>query len=75
VVLVFPFSALLGDVDLEHRVRKDEIIQMTEQRRLFGRWFLFDFLDQDGQSHRVELCPKRWRQFKEALGNVGVSQE
>ncbi|MCZ6877549.1 MAG: hypothetical protein O7G29_05345, partial [Acidobacteria bacterium] len=75
VVLVFPFSAFAEYVDLEHRVRKDDIIQMTERRIFFVRWFLIDFLGQDGQSHRVELCPKRWREFKEALGKVGISQE
>ncbi len=74
VVPVFPFSALAKYSDLEHRVRKEDITQVTERRQLFIRSFLIDFLDQDGQSHRIQIHPRRWRQFKEALGNVGEGE-
>ncbi len=74
VVLVFPFSALAELTDLEHRVRKDDITRVTERRHFFVRWFLIDFLDQEGQRHRVDLRPRRWRQFKEALGNAGEAE-
>ncbi|MCZ6877421.1 MAG: hypothetical protein O7G29_04690 [Acidobacteria bacterium] len=75
VVPVFPFSALAELTDLEHRVRKDDITRVTERRHFFVRSFLIDFLDQEGQSHRVDLRPRRWRQFKAALGYVGISTE
>ena len=75
VVPFFPFSALAELTDLEHRVRKVDITQIKERRQFFIRSFLIDFLDQDGQSHRVQIYPRRWRQFKEALGYVGISTE
>jgi len=74
VVPFFPFSALAELMDLEHRVRKDDITKVTERRIFFVRSFLIDFLDQDGQSHRVQIYPRRWRQFKAALGNVGEGE-
>ena len=74
VVPFFPFSALAEYSDLEHRVRKEDITQVTERRLFIVRSFLIDFLDQDGQGHRVELLPKRWRKFKAALGEVGESK-
>jgi hypothetical protein len=73
IVPLFPFSAFAEQFDLEHRILKRRITEITEHCSFWGRSFLVDFVDEEGKSHRVDISPKRPEQFIEALGISGQS--
>jgi hypothetical protein len=68
VTLCFPFAAFASIYDIEHRIKKDDIISIREQdSRLMGRSLVIDYRREDGRTAQFELVPKRYDAFKQAL--------
>jgi hypothetical protein len=68
VVPFFPFDVLANLMDLEHRIRKRDIITLHEQSNwLVGRRLTIEYRQDDGQVRRIEIKPSRYEPFKQAL--------
>jgi hypothetical protein len=64
----FPFSIFAGPYDLEHRIDKRDIIGFRESKSfLAGRILTLQYRREDGQSAELELIPKRYEAFRQAL--------
>jgi len=64
----FPFALLAEPLDLEHRVRKQDIISLKEEYSwLLGARLTIDYRREDGLVSRIEIRPRRIGQFKSAL--------
>jgi hypothetical protein len=63
----FPFSVLVQQVDLEHRISRASITSAQPKRLPFARSILLDYRDDHGQVHRLSLVLKKPDDFLKAL--------
>jgi len=68
------FSQLSGDsYDLEHRIKKQDIVSVGKASGLFkGGTLVVEYRRENGSQARLELTPKRYEEFKQAL-EVGMN--
>ena len=68
---LFPF---IGDAyDLEHRIKKQDIVSVGKASGLFkGGTLVVEYRRENGSQARLELTPKRYEEFKQAL-EVGMN--
>lgn len=59
----FPFSALGAQFDLDHRIRRDAITKIEQNRKMICISFALD----DGNERRIDLCLRNLDQFRTVL--------
>jgi hypothetical protein len=64
---VFPFSVLVQQFDLEHRIPRASITSVPPKQSAFVRTILLDYRDDRGQTHRLWLALKKPDDFLKAL--------
>ena len=67
VTTFFPFTLFADFYDLEHRILKKNIVSVREARGFFGRRLIIEYINLDGQRAEIELIPRRYEKFKQAL--------
>lgn len=60
----FPFSALGGKFDLDHRIRRDSIVSMERNRKMIRLSYILT----DGDDRTIELRLRKADEFYRALG-------
>jgi hypothetical protein len=63
----FPFSLAAEIYDLEHRIKKQDILAIGEVKGLMKRVLVVEYRRKDGRKARLELVPRRYAEFKQAL--------
>lgn len=65
---IFPFSVLLDMYDLEHKIMKKRIVNISEGKVMWRKSLTIDFTDDEGLSHTVQIEPNKSDKFLTALG-------
>ena len=60
----FPFSALGGKFDLDHRIRRDSIVRLDRKRKTIRLSYVLP----DGSDRTIELRLRKADEFSRALG-------
>lgn len=64
----FPFSLFTAFYDLEHVVRRDQILSIRRSSAFLRSSIRVTFLDADRVEHQLNLCPWRQAEFLQSLG-------
>lgn len=64
---LFPFSALAGVFDLDHRILLEKIIAIEPTKVAFRKSFLISYRDIKEFEHLVEVMPRNIKNFETAL--------
>ena len=67
---VFQYPGLRELLDLEHNIKADLIINITEKTIAFKKSFMIKYSDDDGLTHTVEVLPKKPQNFRNALNEM-----
>jgi len=62
----FPFSLLIEIFDLEHRINKEDIINIEQEDKVFR----VTFKTQDELEKTVEILPKKIQEFEVVIANM-----
>jgi len=65
---IFPFSVLSDMYDLEHKIMKKRIVNISEGKVMWRKSLTIDFTDDEGLSHTVQIEPSKSDKFLVALG-------
>ena len=63
----FPFSALAGVFDLNHRIPLEKITSISSNKIMFKHSILISYQDENDENHSVELIPRNFDKFNGAL--------
>ena len=63
----FPFSALAGVFDLNHRIPLEKITSISSNKIMFKHSILLSYQDENDENHSVELIPRNFDKFNGAL--------
>jgi hypothetical protein len=61
------FAALSEEYDLEHTIPKTSVREYNKLTRLFRLGYRLSYADVHGIPRTIELWPKNWREFEQAL--------
>jgi len=64
----FPFSLLIEKFDLEHRIKKDQITDIEQLKKMTKNSFIIHFKTDDNSEKTIELYPKDSNAFAQAIG-------
>ncbi|MDH3608771.1 MAG: hypothetical protein OEQ24_05955 [Gammaproteobacteria bacterium] len=63
----FQYPGLTEILDLEHEIKADSIIDISEKIVAFKDSLLIKYLDSDDMVHTIEILPKNLQNFRNAL--------
>ena len=64
ITTLFPFSALAGIFDMDHRISIDRISHIESNKGMFNKSFIINYTGTNNASHVVEVTPRNFEKFE-----------
>ena len=64
---LFPFSALAGVFDMDHRISREKIIAVESHQVVLKKSLLISYRDDKNKEHLIEVMPRNIEKFETTL--------